>query len=57
MRNLQVLFFALGIVAFAAALAVAGGVLGDIFWRAGVALMLTDLVLMKLWPRAGRGAA
>jgi len=50
MRTLQVVLFVAGLVVFVAALLVAGGVLGDIFWRTGVALMLADLVLMKLWP-------
>lgn len=47
--------FILGVVAFLASAVVAGSVLGDIFWRAGVAIMLTDLLLVRLWPE-GRAA-
>ncbi len=57
MRAFQVLLFALGVAAFLAALAVAGSDLGDILWRVGVALMLVDLVVIKLWPAAKSGAA
>lgn len=57
MRTLEIGLFALGVVAFLAAAVVAGSVLGDIFWRAGVALLLIDLVAMKLWPLPGARAA
>jgi hypothetical protein len=50
MRTLQIGIFGLGLLAFLAALVVAGTDLGDILWRAGIALMLADLVVMKLWP-------
>lgn len=52
MRALQVTLFALGTLAFLVALAVAGSELGDILWRVGIAVMLIDLVMMKLWPAA-----
>jgi len=52
MRIVQVLLFALAVAAFLAAAAFAGGLLGDIFWRAGIATLLIDLVAMKLWPTA-----
>lgn len=58
MRTLQIGIFILGALAFLAALAVAGTDLGDILWRAGIALMLVDLVVMKLWPATqGEGSA
>jgi hypothetical protein len=53
MRRLQITLFAVGITAFVAALAVAGSALGDIFWRIGVAVMLSDLVVQQLWPAPG----
>jgi hypothetical protein len=46
--------FILGIGAFVASAVTAGTLLGDIFWRAGIATLLTDLVLIQLWP-AGNG--
>lgn len=55
MRILEQGLFVLGVVAFLASAVVAGSVLGDIFWRAGIALMLIDLVLIRLWPEK-RGA-
>lgn len=58
MRVLQIGVFVVGLVTFFVALAVAGDEMGDILWRVGVALMLIDLVIIKLWPGAGgRGAA
>lgn len=50
MRRLQVGLFIVSVVALLAALVVAGRDLGDILWRVGVALLLTDLVAMRLWP-------
>lgn len=46
--------FVLGIAAFVVSAVTAGTVLGDIFWRAGIAALLTDLVVIQLWP-ARRG--
>lgn len=51
MRIIQIIIFLLGLVAFLVSAAVAGGVLGDIFWRAGVGAMLVDVVCIQLWPR------
>jgi len=50
MRVLQVIFLLAGVGAFLAALFTAGSVLGDILWRAGVAVLLADVVLIMLWP-------
>lgn len=50
MKALQIALFVLAVAAFLAALVAAGTDLGDIFWRAGMALLLSDLVVMKLWP-------
>lgn len=53
MRTLQIVIFIAGLLSFIVAVASIGQELGDILWRLGIALMLTDLVLLKLWP--GRG--
>jgi hypothetical protein len=55
MRVLEKGLFVLGVVSFLVSAAVAGGLLGDILWRAGIAIMLTDLLLVQLWP-VQRGA-
>jgi hypothetical protein len=57
MRTFQVVLFVLGAAAFIASLAFVGGWIGDSLWRAGVAFLLLDLVVMRLWPAArARGA-
>lgn len=56
MRVFERGLFIVGVVAFLVSAVVAGGVLGDILWRAGMAIMLTDLVIVQLWP-AARGPA
>jgi hypothetical protein len=53
MRLLQVTLLVVGILAFVAAGVAAGSELGDTFWRAGIAVLLTDVVVMKLWPAGG----
>ncbi len=50
MRVMHIGLFVLGVLAFVAALFAAGSELGDILWRVGVAVLLLDLVAMKLWP-------
>ncbi len=50
MRIVQVGLFILAVLAFVGALFAAGSELGDILWRGGVAVLLLDLVAMKLWP-------
>lgn len=54
MRKIQVLLFSLGLISFFASLFFMGQVTGDIFWRAGIAAMLTDLAIIKLWPAASK---
>jgi hypothetical protein len=57
MRTFQLALFVLGAAAFLVSLAFAGGWIGDTLWRAGIALMVTDLVVMRLWPALkSRGA-
>jgi hypothetical protein len=53
MRVFQILLFALAVASLVVAAVAAGTELGDILWRAGVAALLTDLVVMKLWPTRG----
>jgi len=50
-RAIQIIIFLVGLVAFLASAAVAGSILGDIFWRAGVGAMLVDVVFIQLWPK------
>ena len=50
MRKLQIGAFLLGLIAFVTSAFFAGSTLGDIFWRAGLAIVLSDIVLIMLWP-------
>ena len=50
MRTLQIGILMLGVAAFLAAAVTAGGDIGDICWRVGVACMATDVVIILLWP-------
>jgi len=56
MRLLQVTLFIFALVAFVAATFFAGTEMGDILWRAGVAVLLLDLVCLKLWPASPASA-
>ncbi len=57
MRVMQVGLFVLAVLAFLGALLAVGSELGDILWRVGVAVLLLDLVAMKLWPSTGVAGA
>ncbi len=50
MRQIQITIFVVGLISFIAALFFIGQVMGDALWRTGVACMLTDIALMKLFP-------
>ena len=50
MRKAQVGVFIIGLASFLAALFFIGQDLGDTLWRAGVAAILVDLAVIKLWP-------
>ncbi len=50
MLILQGVIFFFGVLAFLAAALFIGQPWGDTLWRIGVASMLIDLTLMKLWP-------
>jgi len=50
MRIVQIVLFFIGLAAFLAAAGFIGDDTGDALWRTGVAAMVTDLVVMGLWP-------
>jgi hypothetical protein len=54
MRTLQVVVFGLGLASFVAAIFFIGDGMGDVLWRGGVATLLIDLVLVKLWPASSK---
>jgi preprotein translocase subunit SecF len=54
MRILQVALFVFGVLCLLGAVPFVGGVMGDALWRAGVAALLVDVVLILLWPRPER---
>ena len=57
MRILEIVSFFVALTALIAALVTAGTALGDIFWRAGIAVLLVDIVMMMIWPRSQSPAA
>jgi hypothetical protein len=50
MRNVQVGLFGYGLLCFVLALFFIGAQMGDTLWRAGLAGLLIDLVVIQLWP-------
>ena len=50
MRYLQILVFVVGLAALIAAIFFVGTGTGDTLWRAGVAVLLLDVVCIMLWP-------
>lgn len=54
MRLFQIILFILAVVVFLAAACFIGSMMGDTLWRAGVAVMLGDLVCILLWPSPKR---
>ena len=50
MRQIQITIFVIGLISFIAALFFIGQEMGDTLWRIGVAGMVTDIALMKLFP-------
>lgn len=49
MRNLQIVLFVIAILSFIVALIYAGSITGEILWRAGISILLVDVVLIMLW--------
>jgi Na+-translocating ferredoxin:NAD+ oxidoreductase RnfD subunit len=56
MRRLQVVLLVLALAALIAALFFVGTDTGDALWRAGIASLLLDIVVIKLWPTSPEGA-
>ncbi len=54
MRWLQIASFALGSASFLASLGFMGKQTGEDLWKAGIAFMLGDVVLILLWPAKKR---
>ncbi|MGE5610580.1 MAG: hypothetical protein ACM359_15125 [Bacillota bacterium] len=54
MKPFQMVLFVFGVAAFLASLGFMGSNMGDTLWRAGVALMLGDVVCIQLWPAEKR---
>ena len=52
MRYLQIVLFFIGLIAFILAAIYAGGTTGDIMWRAGMAILLIDVVCVMLWGKS-----
>ena len=50
MRKFQIVLFVLGFAAFISSIFFIGTQDGDTAWRFGVAVLLLDLVCIKLWP-------
>jgi hypothetical protein len=55
MRYLQIVLFVGAALSFIIALFFAGTVTGDILWRAGIAILLFDVVCIMLWPTKPKG--
>jgi len=54
MRLLHIIGFLLGIAAFFTSAYYTGHLLGDTFWKVGMAIMLSNIVLILLWPAPKR---
>jgi hypothetical protein len=50
MRYIQVILFFAAVLAFIVSLFFIGSVIGDALWRAGMAILLLDIVGIMLWP-------
>ena len=57
MRLLHIFGFVLGIAAFLTSAYFTGRQLGDTFWKVGIAIMISDIVLILLWPSRKRNSA
>ena len=54
MRLFQIIVFGLGAASLIAATGFIGNDTGDVLWRAGIAILLFDVVCLLLWPTAKR---
>ncbi len=50
MRSFQIILFILGMLALSVAALTWMNIMGLIFWRVGVALLLLNIVCIMLWP-------
>lgn len=51
MRWIQITFFIVGVCSLLTALGFRGSMTGEDLWKAGIAILLGDIVLIQLWPR------
>jgi hypothetical protein len=49
MRSTQIILFFIAIIVFIISLFFIGDITGDIMWRAGMAILLLDVVFIMLW--------
>lgn len=54
MRYLQIVILAIAVIGFIVAVFFAGSGTGDIMWRAGIAILLLDVVCIMLWPEKAK---
>ena len=50
MRYLQIVLFVISALSFIVSFFFIGSVIGDALWRAGIAILLFDMVFIMLWP-------
>ena len=55
MRYFQIVLFFSAAFSLIIAIFFAGTVMGDILWRAGIAILLFDVVCILLWPDKPKG--
>jgi hypothetical protein len=51
MRWIQIAFFIAGACALLTSLGFRGTMTGEDLWKAGIAILLGDVVLIQLWPK------
>ena len=54
MKPLHIIGFLLGVAAFLTSACYTGRQLGDTYWKVGIAIMISDIVLILLWPAPKR---
>jgi hypothetical protein len=54
MRYLQVILFFIAALVFIISLFFIGTVMGDVLWRAGMAILLFDIVCIMLWTKKSK---
>ena len=51
MRYFQIILFFIAALVFILSLFFIGDVVGDVLWRAGIAILLFDVVFIMLWQK------